>query len=320
MRVAIRQREIQVVRDRRGRRRRARSPRAAARSSAAADRCRDGSTARRAAAAAAPGRGMRREARAGVRRRSASARDDRAGPSSRSACIAASTAPAIVVGFEPSIGVRIAAHQHELAGEKRQIRPHRLRQVRDEPGPLARIPFASPGDRSAAPSRPSAAGARRRCRAACSCRRRCSPITTATSRARTSSETPESTARPPTVPRDVVDLQARRSSARSLSQEPLHPRAPRRRRAGPARRAHRSSPRADARFLTALSERIRAPQRSLIGWRCTRSASVSPMSTVSTITSGSSRSTVSIEMRGYSGCPAIASTFCPPAISIRSLM
>ena len=58
-----------------------------------------------------------------------------------------STAAAILVGLEPAVGVRIASHQHELAGEKRQVGPHRLRQVRDEPRPLARIPRRRPADR-----------------------------------------------------------------------------------------------------------------------------------------------------------------------------
>ena len=49
---------------------------------------------------------------------------------------------AILVAFEPAIGVRIAAHQHELAGQERQIGPHRLRQMRDDPGARARIPAA----------------------------------------------------------------------------------------------------------------------------------------------------------------------------------
>ena len=59
-------------------------------------------------------------------------------------------------------------------------------------------------------------------------------------------------------------------------------------------------------------------RRSVVGWRRRCSSSVSPMSPASTMTSGSSRMTVSIEMRGYSGRRGSSSTLMPPAIVTRS--
>ena len=151
-------------------------------------------------------------------------------------------------------GPSARARRRETADRAAQPAAGARPAARARADPVARGPIVEPHHAASGPPRD-----RRRCRAACSCRRRCVPSPRRLRRAPTSSDTLDSTARPPTC-HATFSIRSRTLIAPFALAAAPRPIRRRRRRAVPGRRGHRSSRHEPDGVLTARQRWVGAPQ------------------------------------------------------------